>query len=227
MAFTTKSQKDNVQAALEGIQIFYKKHPHVYQEISYLLYPDHQTQQRHSTESGVLIIGPEAKYSRIASIESLVTEEYVVGIDHGERTLMIGNYISGLSVDPLEQLQVYLQQLNSAQVSEFSTTSNRILLEMDQGEVKQTEIIYRKDDFQLEKIVLKYRRKIQLEEGDEADWLSPRMEILYSNTNLKGKGKALLRLDHYVSRSGSKWQPAGQYAAYQLINNIHENPFKQ
>lgn len=227
MAFTPTSQRDTVRTALEGIQAFYKKHKHIYQEVSYNLYPDHQTNQLHSVESGVLIIGSNAKYSRIASIESLVTAEYVVGVDHDERTLMISNYISGLSVDPLENLQIYLEQLNTANLYDFSPTTNRIVLEMDQGEVKQTEIFYRKDNFQLEKITLKYRRKIQLEEGEDADWLSPRMEILYSNTDLKGKGKALLRLDHYVNRSGDNWKAVGKYATYELINNIQENPFNQ
>ena len=218
--------QDDVERALKGIHAFYNGHPHVYQEINYNLYPDHHTTVPYSTEKGILVINQQARYARLANIESLVTESFIIAVDQDEQILVISNNSSGMNFDPLGRIQPYLQGLNSAVIYSVSPQINRLTLKMEIGEVKQVDIFYDKASFQLDKITMTYRREIQLEDASDADWVKPRLEIMYTKTEFGHKGKALLQLDQYVSRTRDTYKPAGRYAGYDLINNIYSSPIK-
>jgi len=218
--------QDDAEKVLRGIHAFYNDHPHVYQDINYNLYADHNTTVPHTPEKGVLVISKEARYARMANIESLVTKSLTIGVDHDEQTLVISNNPSGMDFDPLESIQPYLEGLNSATVRSTSGKYNQLTLTTDIGEVKQVDIFYHKENYQLEKIILTYRREIQLEDEPDADLVKPRLEIDYTLTGLERKGKALLQLNQYVQISGDNYKPAGKYAGYNLINNIYPNPIK-
>lgn len=227
LAFTTSTIDQEITEALDGIQKFYQNHPILYQEIDYQLFPNHDSRNIHSTEKGLLIIGPDGRYSKLASIESLTNMDFNIGIDHDDKTIMISNNFSNLSLDPLESIQTYLEQVSSASIQSISPKSNALQFKMEYGEVAETKIQYNTRDFQIEKITLLYRREIQLEDAEQADWATPRLEIVYSNTSFNGKENDRLNLYNYVSGSGKNWKTTDRYADYKLINNLHENPLKQ
>lgn len=225
MAMAPSATGQEVEAVLEGMQFFYQDHPSIYQEMSYQLFASHEASELHSTESGLLILGPDARYSKLASIESLSTKDYTLGVDHEEKTIMLSNNFSTLTLDPMASIQNYSDQLYSASIKEVSANSNELIFKIMSGEVEEAKIVYNKADFQIEKIMLNYRRAIQLEDAEDADWVQPRLEIAYFNTSFSGKEKERLKLDNYVSTAAKEWKAVEKYANYQLIENFQDNPF--
>lgn len=227
MAFTISNSAHEVEEALNGIRLFYENHPTIYQEITYQLYANHTSDDLHSSESGLLILDQGVKYSKLGPIESLTNKDFNIGVDYEEKTMMISNNFSNLSIDPLKSITAYLEQLNSASVKSISSEVNLLTLQMESGEIAAAQIYYLKDDFQIEKIIFKYRREIQLEDPEDSDWVQPRLEIIYSNTSFEGRGKTLLDMNNYVKRAAKNWTAIGKYSGYELIVNLHDNPFKQ
>ena len=227
MAFAPSTSNQEVVTVLEGMQSFYQDHPSIYQEMSYQLFSSHEAIDLHSSESGLLLLGPDTKYSKLAAIESLTTKDYSVGVDHEEKTIVISNNFSTLALDPLASIQSYSDQMFSAAIQVLTANSSELIFKIKSGEIEEAKIIYNKADFQIEKIMLNYRRAIQLDDAEASDWVKPRLEIVYSNTSFNGKEKERLVLSNYVTAVADDWKAVGRFAEYELINNLQDNPFKQ
>lgn len=227
MAFTVNNVTPETEEALAGIISFYENHPTIYQEISYQLFESHESNDIHSIENGTLILDKGSKYSKLGSIESLTNKNYNIGIDNDEKAMIISNNFSNRSFDPLEDIQAYIEQLTLVELKSVSKEVNILKFEIEYGEIAEAQVYYRKIDFQIEKIILKYRQKIQLEDAEDSAFVQTRLEIIYSNTSFDGYKSELLDMNRYIKESGKGWNAVGYYAKYQLINNLHENPFNK
>lgn len=224
-AFTQNDEKQKIESALLGIATFYQSHENIYQDISYHLYADHSRTNIHSSENGVLILSEGKKYTQLGPIESFVNDKYNIGIDHDEKTIMLSNNYSEMEIDPLENISNYLKEYSTAEIQYYTKDENQLTFKVEYGEITKATILYKKDDFRISKIVLEYRREIQLEDQTDSDWVQPRLEIVYSNTSYDGKDIAKLQLNKYVTGSGNKWSAASEYADYKLIDNLQDYPF--
>lgn len=226
MAFSFLPQQEEAKIILEGIKGFYLNNTDVYQEINYNLYAGQEAKEIHSTELGKLIMSRGLKYSVISDIESLTSKEWTIGIDHSEQTFMISRHYSIPATSPIEAVNTSLDSLASYSIHSHVNNINSLVIKSEYGEIAETEFFYQTDNYQLEKVILKYRREIQLASGEEEPWVMPRLEIVYHKTSLNGKGKELLKLENYVLKNGDDWMPVAKYAGYEFINNIGEFPFK-
>jgi hypothetical protein len=209
VAFKAAKSSSEIKEALNGISSFYSGHNHVYQELEYRFYTSHKESQSHSAESGVLVYAQDAQYSN-----------YSVGVDCEDNTLLLSNHLTIPSRNPAEQIQ----GLNHEDLSlvESNGTTNILIYKQNSGEIEEMAFYYDKSTFELSKIVMNYRKEIQVEDAEDADWVQPKMEIIYSNTDLNGKGKELLQLNYFVQKTGDHWKPSDKYSEYQFINNIKD-----
>jgi len=121
----------------------------------------------------------------------------------------------------------YLGERKIASLKSISLDIDELSFKIQEGELEEMQIQYLKQSFEIQKIILKYRREIQLNDQVDSEWVKPRLEIVYSNTSFEGRNKALLNMNAFVSGSGKNWKAVGKYSSYQIINNLHDNPSKQ
>jgi hypothetical protein len=223
----TPSPNDPVQAdpksILENIRKFYASHDYIYHELSYGLYSDHGSSTPHSVDRGVFIKQGDMQYSRLASVESLTTKDYTIGVDHDEKLIMIANHISILPTGPLRNADRWISEGASITVRTVSDQLNAVSVKAEYGEVEEAEIVYDVRTFQPARLVLKYRRAIQLDVETDPPDIQPKLEIEYLSTGLDGSGKERLDMNYYVVMKGNRWAPSPKFREYELIDNIHEN----
>lgn len=211
------------KAVLQRLRQFYAGHDYIYHELTYSLYADHKAATPHSVDQGVFIQSRDARYAQLASIESLTTSEYAIGVDHEDRILMIANRISmPPTATPVDQLEAWAASPEQVEIRYSSEQHDVLLMKTEFGEVEQAEIWYDKQTFQPAKIIFWYRRSILSETDGEGEPVQPRMEIEYRHTDLKGQGRERLELGAYVVQKSGQWALSPAYRGYELINNIHD-----
>lgn len=221
----SKPALSDPKAVLENLKAFYTDHPYVYHELRYTLYASHQATTPYSTDQGIFIQNGDIRYAQLASVESLTTADYTVGVDHDDRMLMIANRISlPPTVTPVDQLEVWTADPELVEVQYASEQYDLLLVKTEYGEVEQAEIWYDKSTYQPGKIIFKYRRSMVLETDSEGDPVQPRVEIEYRNTGFEGQGRERLALDSYVVQKNGAWESAPAFRDYELINSIHPFP---
>lgn len=222
----TPSPNDPAQAdpksIMENIRKFYTSHDYIYHELSYGLYSDHESSTPHSIDKGVFIKQGDAQYSRLASVESLTTKDYTIGVDHDEKLIMIANHISIPPTGPLRNADRWISEGASITVRTVSDQLHSISITAEYGEVEEAEVVYHNQTFQPVKLVLKYRGAIQLDAEPESPYIQPKLEIDYLGTRFDGQEKERLDMSYYVVMDGDRWELSPRYREYELINNIHE-----
>lgn len=212
--------KVTVFEILEAIKGFYDKHEIVYQKVDYQLYPSHDAELVHSTEKGMMVISGQKKYAQLGVIESWTDGNYTIGIDNDEQTLMVGNIVHVAPTAPIVDIEPLLDYVEDIEMTDLADGLKLLSMTTQIGEVERLSIEFRAKDYRLERMVFFYRRKIQLEAGDNEEWVKTRMEIVYTNTLTNGMGREKLNRNLYAIRQKSDWKPTGKYADYELINNI-------
>lgn len=219
----SKPALSDPKAVLENLRAFYATHPYIYHELSYTLYAGHQATSPHSVDRGMFIQSGDTRYAQLASVESLTTADYTVGVDHDDRIVMIANRISlPPTATPVDQLEAWTAEPELVEVQYASEQYDLLRVRTEYGEVEQAEIWYEKTTFQPAKIIFKYRRSIVLETDSEGDPVQPRVEIEYRNTGFDGQRRERLHLNAYVVQKDAGWEPAPAFREYELIENIHD-----
>lgn len=216
----------DTQAIIDSIQRFYTSRDYIYHELSYSLYADHTSSVPHSVEKGLFIKQGDVQYSRLSSVESLITPEYSLGIDHDEKLIMISNLISLPANSPVGNMARWVPDGVAISIHSVSDQLNALSVKAKYGEVEEVEIVYDIHTFQPVKFVLKYRRAIQLDTETDTPPVQPKMEIDYLFTGFDGQEKERLNLNAYALEKAGHWTLAPQYRGYEMINNIHESPFE-
>lgn len=213
---------DDPKVVVEGLRDFYKRNAYVYHELSYLLFQDQTATAPYSTENGLFIKQGDAQYSRLSSLESLTTEAYTISVDNEEKTVMISNHIALPPTGAMVSIDNWINPKSKLSIKNVSEQRSALSIEMPEGEVQEAIIIYEKATFQPVKIVLNYRRSIQLTAEEDSPLVQPRLEIVYTRTALEELEKERVVMSAYVYGSKEHWRLASKYSGYDLINNIHE-----
>ena len=221
---SSNSSPSDPKLILEGIQKFYTSHDYIYHELTYILYSEHSSTRPYSTEKGIFIKQGAIQYSQLASIESLTTKDYTMGIDHDEKEIMISNHISIPPTNPLAKVQDWIGDKSLVTIKPVSDHLSTLIIKIVKGEIEESSLTYDIKTYEPVKLVMKYRRSIQLATDSESPLVQPRLEIEYNQTSLDGKGKERLNINAYLFKQGNSWKQALKYKDYELINNIHEFP---
>lgn len=209
------------------IEQFYIAHPYIDQEVTYSLYSDFTSTIPYAIEKGVYIRSMEASYSQLASIESLTTKTLSIGVDHDEKVVMISNTISIPATDPSAIIRSQIPSGATVYVAYVSDRYGEIVCQAEFGEIEEARIVYNLKTFQPLRILLTYRRTIQLSDEADSPFVSPRMEIEYTRTSFDQEGRDNLDIDTYCIRSKGEWRLAPALASYELIQNIQQLPNQQ
>lgn len=210
--------------ALEQINKFYTVHPDIYQEVSYHLFADHQTTIPYSIDKGIFIKHGVIQYSQLSTIESLTTKDYTIGIDHDEKLIMIANHISLPATNPVANAESWVSSSSDITLKPVSDRLQALTIKMEYGEIEQADIIFDINSFQPVKIIMHYRRSIQLEADSESPLVQPRLEIEYTLTSFEIKEKERLNINAYLIYKNKQWTLSPKFREYELINNIREFP---
>lgn len=209
---------------LDKLRDFYSKHPYIYHELSYRMFPDHKSSIPSSTEKGIFIQKGEIRYSQLATIESLTTSSYSIGVDHDDKVIMISNIIHIPATDPLQNVESVIDPETRMMINQISANRSELRFEMDEGEIEQMQIVYDPSTFQIQKMIFNYRRSIPLSADEDDQSGTPRLEVEYSTTLFEETNPEILKVSTYISGQGKHWRVTPKFHDYELINNIQEYP---
>ncbi len=218
----SSSERVDSKAVIEGLRNFYKSKPYIYHELSYRLYQDMTATTPSSIESGLYIKKGESQYSLLSSLESLTTKAYTLSVDNEDKIIMISNHVAIPPSGPMVSLDHWIDPKSTLSVKSISDRWNALLIVMPEGEVEEAIITYDLKTFQPVKIVLNYRRSIQLTSDENSPNVQPRLEIEYVKTSFEEQEAERLVMSTYVYGSGDHWRLTSRYNGYELITNIHE-----
>ncbi|HMG14342.1 MAG TPA: hypothetical protein VK590_02775 [Saprospiraceae bacterium] len=209
---------------LDHIGKFYSSHDYIYQELSYHLFADHKSSAPQSIENGVFIKQGDTYYSQLLSIESLTTKEYTIGIDNEEKEIMISNHLFLSPTNPLENIDSWISAKSLIEIKQGSDGLNSLSFKIENGEIEEVFITYDINTYQVTRLVMNYRRSIQMETDTDSDFVKPRLEIEYHKTSFDNQEKERLNINSYLIRKGTQWFLSAKYSDYELINNIRDLP---
>jgi len=220
------SLQDDPQAILKKLESFYTSHAYIYQELQYDLYSTSNYSTPESTEKGVFIKKGAIQYSLLGPVEQLTTTAYTLVIDQEEKMMMISNLIQIPATSPIQEYQNLPTSGTKANIKALTINKSELQFQIETGEIAECRLEYNTQTYEILKLVLYYRRKIQLSSDGNEDPIAPRLEVLYSNTSFEERNSEKLKLTSYVYGEGDHWRPSAQYQDYEFINNIKQNPYQ-
>ncbi len=183
---------------LDRINKVYAEHSYIYHELAYELYADFNSTIPVSIEKGVFIKDGTNQYAQLLPVESLTTADYTIGIDHDEKIIMVSNHVALPANGPIANVITGLTPNADIQIRQVSAAYSDFVIHMEQGEVEEATIRYDNLTFQINKLVLKYRRSIQLSTTEDSPFVQPRLEIDYEKTSFSEEGRAKLNINTYM-----------------------------
>lgn len=204
-------------------------------EITFALYRDAVATEPFEIEEASIERRGKLLRSRLASLETLVGEEYLVVADHDSRMLMIDHRPAAsareapiLELDPAafdagallgEDPEALLASAATLRVEE---QGRRRTLSIDyaRGEHRRIELVYDRGSYLLERATLFFRRPMVLAEGAEA--AVPRIEIRYRQLDVRPAfDEETFSPGRFFSRGpGGGVEVAPRFSGYRLIQHL-------
>jgi hypothetical protein len=190
-------------------------------KVKYEVYKNKTTTTVFSTETGEIKQNGTAKYTRTGNIETVETETYRLLIDHEDKNISL----LGISNDETEMnknkeispvdLEKIISICSKVEFKKINDTQNSYTLVMPGEEYEAVQIIYNVKTFFIEKMILQYAEKQNLDEKQEGKKETPRMEITYSdfNTNPDYK-KTPFNYDAFIEKRNGKLVAKTAYKEY-------------
>lgn len=221
----TEPQTEQPEEVLAAINAVYAQNPHIYHDLSYQLKRSAAASTVHSIERGRFIKARDNVYSALGPVKSLITDSYIIALDEDDQILLLSDNHHQQSSLPLAELLTALPEGVNMEVVARAGGIGMLRIRAASGEVSSAEIYYHKTDFLLEKVVLHYRRNINLGLDEADDFAQPTLEIIYETNHLSPGAHPETELSSYVQFRAGQWVPAAAYRDYTLINNL--NPTKR
>lgn len=201
----------------------YAREANVYHELRYDLQRQRTDQTAQSTETGRFIKANGNVYSEVGPIKSLVTGEYIISIDEEDEVLLLSANHQPETSYHLSELLAVMPEEASMEIVAKAGAVGVLKMQAPYGEVSVAELHYRKADYLLQKVVLQYRRSINLATDETEDYAQPTLGIVYQTNHLRPGTHPETLLGNYVQNTAGRWSPAPAFRHFTFINNLEAN----
>lgn len=193
-------------------------------DITYTVFPSSKSKVALETHTGCFKQHGDMKYSRLKEVEAVHNNNYSLVIDNEDKLIVVANPAkSNMSEITMIDLDKSLSQCASIDFLGTIGSLSGYKLMFKQNVVSEydaVELYFNKKSFFVEKLVIYYRQKVKLNEEDpNAVKDKPRLEIVFSNTNLKTIADiTLFSEERFIEKKKGKYYPTSAYNSYQLID---------
>jgi hypothetical protein len=187
-------------------------------DISYALFPDHETTKPQEVRTGNAIVSKGLYYNHFSDIEILQQNQIAVVADNARKFLILKKVDkqkknSTVPVDLDSAFKVY----KNISYQENSERQGQYGLEFKSGKIEKIDIAFSKETYLIEKLAIFYKEPLQ-ESGQSKT--PPRVEIKYNNHLLPAKNGAGVSVKKFFNVVKGKYIPKGIYKNYEFINNL-------
>jgi hypothetical protein len=204
------------------INALYSEQQNISMSLQYSLYENYTSTTASDIQKGKVIKSKDAQFYQLSTFESLNTRKYSIQVDNKKHIVNLskarklpGSMPAGLDTLLASHKEVAFFDPGNGQ------KAYRIKTDITQYE--QVDIYFNEKSFAIEKVVLFYRKAINLKNVASKDGKQkPRMEIICSNIilNLQSGNSDLSEKKYFRSISKTiLLQP--QYSGYRLINILN------
>lgn len=226
MVFTGSLFSQVAKEDFANINKAYTEHPRLSLKMKYEIFKNRTTAVTTSTETGILKQKDDARYTRIGKIESVENEQYKMIVDHEDKNISLLGKLpapeqavksgDATGVSPVD-LEKILQICKKVEFKKLNETQNSYTLILPGEEYEEIRLIYNSKTFFIEKLVMCYAEKQNLDDNDEGLKEAPRMEISYSEYNTKPDfGKTAFTYEAFLEKRNGKLVARPAYKTYEI-----------
>jgi hypothetical protein len=220
LASTAVAQAITPEWVLGQINGVYAREDNVYHALRYDLKRQRTDRAAQSTETGRFIKANGNVYSEVGPIKSLVTGDYIISIDEDDKVLLLSANHQGETSHHLADLLDAMPEEVSMEVVAKAGATGILKMQAAYGEISEAELHYRRADYLLQKVVLQYRRRVNLATDEAEDYAQPTLEIVYQTNHLRPGTHPETQLGKYVKNTAGRWSLAPAYRHFTFINNL-------
>jgi hypothetical protein len=229
----------DLKTDLDLIRRRYEKPNSFELKIAYKAFEDYQTTRVQDQTEAVYIKKGNLFYTKVYSVETLYSDQYVMAADHEEKLFMIDRRPKSAGPGEIEAtgMESVIDELAAAVAQagpviarkEYSESPGGVATHsiwFNQGPYTRQEISFQKSSYLLKKITLYYREDQEMEEGGPLT--KPRLEMEY----LKFVESPALPADFFSESRFVAIVPNkrltlnAKYADYKVINHLWEQDYR-
>jgi hypothetical protein len=201
----------------------YVEHPRLSIKIKYEVYKNKDSKLPFSTETGEVKCKDKVRYSRVGNIENIEKENYRLIVDHEDKNISLlgitgSNQASALLPIDLEKLLGLCSKVEFQPLQNNQNCYRMLLPGEEYGEIK---LIYNAKTFFIEKLILQYAKKENLEGTDAGPKEAPRMEISYMNYSTDPEfGNTPFNYDAFLEKKNGKLVARNAYKTYTVNEQL-------
>lgn len=206
----------------------YQKHTVLHMKMKYEVYKNEQSITPLQTELGEVKLNGSSKYTKISNIETLENNDYTMIVDGNDRHISllkkkIEKNSPAINTDLMKMnLEKLLEQCEKVEYKKEAGNKSSYLLLMPAGEYSRVKIIFNSSTFLIEKMVLYYSQKENLEALEGAEKEAPRLEITYYEVNTRPAFTSKeFAVENYLQKESGKWKGKGMYAGYTVYDSMN------
>lgn len=214
----------------EKISKAYAASPHLSMKMKYEVYKNKTTTVVLSTETGILKRKDKIQYSRIGKIETVENDRYHMIVDHEDKNIsLLGiRVVEGNRNQQKEETAISLFEMekmlalcSKVEFKKWNAVQNAYTLVLPDNEYDEVQVIFNARTFFIEKLILFYAEKQNLEEIKNGLKESPRMEISYSDIDTNPDFENTpFSYDAFLEKQNGKLVAKAAYKDYEIHDQL-------
>lgn len=196
-------------------------------KVTYQVFRNKTTPVAFSTEKGEVKQKGILRYTRTGDIETVETETYRLIVDHEDKNISLLDIISRenkneemKTVSPVE-LDELIAMCSKVEFKKLNSTQNCYTLIIPDEQYQEVKLIYNAKNFFIEKLILYYSEKQNLEGKDDGLMEAPRVEITYSDFNTHPDfDQTPFSYNSFLEKRNGKLLAKAAYKAYTVNDQL-------
>lgn len=217
----------NADSDFKKINEAYLTNKNISMKIVYEIFKDYKSSKPFKSESGELKQNGFLQYKRTGNIETIQTTKYFLSVNHDQKVISLSSLHVVDTVNFLSQfydpkvVSYYLAKCKEKKFHKENSRLNSYYLEMADSNQDAIKIYFNSKTFFVEKLVMYFRRKINVEQNSDGVKQRPRIEITYYDIELNKTYKLEeFAYDKFLYQKGVKWLAKQQYEAYKVYYSM-------
>lgn len=204
-------------------QAYADKNSHLSMEVSYNLYNNYASKQIAETKKSMVKKQGDFHHVTMDGIETIMTKNFVIVVDPSEKIILLGNPVKADEKLMMVNLEKITEQCSSVDYIEVSANSGGYKLSFKKevnSNFEMVDVIYNKQSYMPEKMVLYYRNAMPLNPEDPNSKKDKvRLEIVFDKVDHHPKlDKAVFNESYYITKVKGKEEPTEKYKGYKILN---------
>jgi hypothetical protein len=220
----TISAQTSYATDIEKINKAYLKNTKLEMSMDYEAFSNYTSKEPVDRQVGVVKRDGDLLYNQLSSMESLHTTKYNIVVDNESKEIAIMAILNSKETPDysnlLGDIEKFISMCKSVSEVVVGKQSRELRMIMPEAsDYTQVFLTYDVKTYMVRKMVLFFRKEEQVTDNSPKE--SPRIEISYTNINLKPKfTKDEFTYERFVVKENSKYIGLGKYMNYNVMSQI-------